>query len=98
MENFTNIDMQTLIKIIRQIARQECEKLMKEKNVEQLLYGKISKVNGNESYDVLVAGIELPYTNVKNKSNSLNLKVNDAVVVKAINSNLGNSYIALKMG
>lgn len=98
MEDFSNIDMQILIKIIRNIARQECEKLMKEKNVEQILYGTINAVNGNEVYDVSIAGIELPYKNIKNKSSSLNLQVGDAVIVKAINSNLGNAYIAIKMG
>lgn len=93
---FTQDEMNTLIKIMKQIAASECRKILKENNVETIMYGTILSIDG-QSYTVQIAGGDKPYTGLKNKSADI-LAVGDSVIVKAINGNAGNGYIALKMG
>lgn len=92
----TNEEMAVLINTIEKIARKECEKILNERNVETIMYGKILAIDG-ENYTVQVAGAKEPYTNLKNKSSS-SLEVGNSVVIKAIKGNAGNGYIAIKMG
>lgn len=89
--------MDILIETIRQIASSECKRIMKECNVGHNVYGTITEVGSGNNYSVLVAGGSQVYTNIKNKSNS-SLSVGDAVVIEAINGNLGNGFIIAKMG
>ena len=93
---FTQDEMNTLIKIMKQIAASECRKILKENNVETIMYGTILSIDG-QNYTVQIAGGDKPYTGLKNKSADI-LAVGDSVIVKAINGNAGNGYIALKMG
>ena len=93
---FTTDDMDVLIKIVKQIAASECRKILKEYNVETIMYGTVTAVSGTD-YTVQIAGGDKPYTGLKNKS-AETIGVGDAVIVKAINGNAGNGYIALKMG
>lgn len=93
---FTTDDMDVLIKIVKQIAASECRKILKENNVETIMYGTVTAINGT-NYTVQIAGGDKPYTGLKNKS-AETISVGDAVIVKAINGNAGNGYIALKMG
>lgn len=93
---FTTDDMEVLIKIVRQIAASECRRILKENNVETIMYGTVTAVSGT-NYTVQIAGGDKPYTGLKNKS-AETIGVGDAVIVKAINGNAGNGYIALKMG
>lgn len=93
---FTTDDMDMLIKIVKQIAASECRKILKENNVETVMYGTVTAISGT-NYTVQIAGGEKPYTGLKNKS-AETINVGDAVIVKAINGNAGNGYIALKMG
>ncbi len=93
---FTTDDMDVLIKIVKQIAASECRKILKENNVETIMYGTVTAVSGTD-YTVQIAGGDKPYTGLKNKS-AETIGVGDAVIVKAINGNAGNGYIALKMG
>ena len=93
---FTTDDMDALIKIVKQIAASECRKILKENNVETIMYGTVTAINGT-NYTVQIAGGDKPYTGLKNKS-AETISVGDAVIVKAINGNAGNGYIALKMG
>lgn len=95
---FNNIDLNILINTMQKIAREECKKLMQEKNIEQNLYGTIVEVNNDGTYNVQIAGVETIYPSMKNKSNVATLSIGDSILVKAINSNLGNAYIAIKMG
>lgn len=93
---FTTDDMDVLIKIVRQIAASECRRILKENNVETIMYGTVTAISGT-NYTVQIAGGDKPYTGLKNKS-AETIGVGDAVIVKAINGNAGNGYIALKMG
>lgn len=93
---FTQGEMNTLIKIMKQIAASECRKILKENNVETIMYGTILSIDG-QNYTVQIAGGDKSYTGLKNKSADI-LAVGDSVIVKAINGNAGNGYIALKMG
>lgn len=93
---FTNEDMNVLIKIMKQVAASECRRIMKENNVETIMYGTVTVIDG-VNYTVQVAGGDKPYTGLKNKS-AETISVGDSVIVKAINGNAGNGYIALKMG
>lgn len=93
---FTTDDMEVLIKIVRQIAASECRRILKENNVETIMYGTVTAISGTD-YTVQIAGGDKPYTGLKNKS-AETINVGDAVIVKAINGNAGNGYIALKMG
>lgn len=93
---FTTDDMDVLIKIVRQIAASECRRILKENNVETIMYGTVTAISGTD-YTVQIAGGDKPYTGLKNKSAEA-IRVGDAVIVKAINGNAGNGYIALKMG
>lgn len=93
---FTNEDMNVLIKIMKQVAASECKRIMKENNVETIMYGTVTVIDG-VNYTVQVAGGDKPYTGLKNKS-AETISVGDSVIVKAINGNAGNGYIALKMG
>lgn len=93
---FTTDDMDVLIKIVRQIAASECRRILKENNVETIMYGTVTAISGTD-YTVQIAGGDKPYTGLKNKS-AETINVGDAVIVKAINGNAGNGYIALKMG
>lgn len=93
---FTNEDMNMLIKIMKQVAASECRRIMKENNVETIMYGTVTDIDG-VNYTVHVAGGDKPYTGLKNKS-AETISVGDSVIVKAINGNAGNGYIALKMG
>lgn len=93
---FTTDDMDVLIKIVKQIAASECRRILKENNVETIMYGTVTAVSGTD-YTVQIAGGDKPYTGLKNKS-AETINVGDAVIVKAINGNAGNGYVALKMG
>lgn len=93
---FTNDDMSVLIKIMKQIAATECKRILKENNVESIMYGVVTAINEN-NYTVQIAGGDMPYTGLKNKS-AETISVGDSVIIKAINGNAGNGYIALKMG
>lgn len=93
---FTNEDMNALIKIMKQVAASECRRIMKENNVETIMYGTVTAIDG-VNYTVQVAGGDKPYTGLKNKS-AETISIGDSVIVKAINGNAGNGYIALKMG
>lgn len=92
----TNEEMQILIDIMKQIARTECKKVLQENNVETIMYGKVEALETN-GYTVQIAGGDKPYKGLKNKSNSI-ISVGDSVIIKAINGNAGNGYIAVKMG
>lgn len=93
---FTNDDMNVLIGIMKQVAASECRRIMKENNVETIMYGTVTGRN-NDDYTVQIAGGNKPYTGLKNKS-AEQIAIGDSVIVKAINGNAGNGYIALKMG
>lgn len=92
----TNEEMQKLIDIMRQVARTECKKILKENNIETIMYGKVI-ASTTKGYTVQIAGGDKPYTGLKNKSNS-SISIGDSVIIKAINGNAGNGYIAVKMG
>lgn len=93
---FTNDDLNTLIKVMKQVATSECIRVMKQNNVETIMYGVVTATD-NTGYTVQIAGGEKPYTGLKNKSSDT-IVVGDSVIVKAINGNAGNGYIAVKMG
>lgn len=92
----TNEEMQKLIDIMRQVARAECKKILKENNIETIMYGKVV-ASTTKGYTVQIAGGDKPYTGLKNKSNTP-ISIGDSVIIKAINGNAGNGYIAVKMG
>ena len=58
---FTNEDMNVLIKIMKQVADSECRRIMKENNVETIMYGTVTAIDG-VNYTVKVAGGDKPYT------------------------------------
>lgn len=93
---FSNDDMNTLIKVIKQISASETRRIMNENNVETIMYGTVTAINGT-NYTVQVAGGNKPYTGLKNKTGET-LNVGDSVIIKAINGNAGNGYIGVKMG
>lgn len=93
---FTNDDMNALIKVVKQISASETRRIMQENNVETIMYGTVVAIADSE-YTVQVAGGDKPYTGLKNKTGET-LNTGDSVVVKAINGNAGNGYIAIKMG
>lgn len=96
MGDFTFQDVQNLLSIIRKVARDECNKVLKEKNIEHSLYGTITSVNGNLC-NVRILGANQDYTNMINKTGGI-LAIGDNVLIKAINGNCGNAYIAIKLG
>nr|DAG36896.1 MAG TPA: translation initiation factor [Caudoviricetes sp.] len=89
-------DMNILIEIIKNISASECKAIMKQCNVGHNVYATITEIDGN-NYSVLLTGGTQIYTGIKNKSNS-NLAVGDAVIIEAINGNIGNGFIIAKMG
>lgn len=89
------IDMQDFIDMIRDIARQEIKSAMRD--VEKVNYGTIISANANGTFNVEVAGGDNIYNNIMNKTNGA-LSVGDSVLLKSKNGNLGNGYIAIKMG
>lgn len=93
---FTNDDMNVLIRVMKQVAASECRRIMRENNVETIMYGTVIAIDG-ANYTVQIAGGDKPYTGLKNKS-AETIAVGDSVIVKAINGNAGNGYIAVKMG
>lgn len=89
-------DMDILIEVMKKIARSECRNTMKEYNVGHNVYATVTAIDG-VNYSVLLAGGSQVYTGLKNKSNST-LAVGDAVIIEAINGNIGNGFIKAKMG
>lgn len=89
-------DMDILIEVMKQIANSECRNIMKEYNVGHNVYATVTAIDG-ANYSVLLAGGSQVYTGLKNKSNST-LAVGDAVIIEAINGNIGNGFIKAKMG
>jgi hypothetical protein len=92
----TNEELTSLITTVKNIAQVECTKILSERNVESVLYGTITSISGSD-YTVIIAGGTEEYTTLKNKSSSY-LSVGDNVIVKAIDGNTGNGYIAAKLG
>lgn len=91
-------EMNTLIEIIRSISASECRNIMKQCNVGHNVYAKITEISADGvNYTVMLAGGTQPYTGLKNKSNAT-LAVGDAVIIEAINGNIGNGFIKAKMG
>lgn len=89
-------DMDILIEVMKQIANSECRNIMKQCNVGHNVYATVTAIDG-VNYSVLLAGGSQVYTGLKNKSNST-LVVGDAVIIEAINGNIGNGFIKAKMG
>ena len=92
----TNEELTTLITTIKDIAKVECAKILSDRNVESVLYGTVTSIDGS-NYTVIIAGGGEEYTTLKNKSSSY-LSVGDNVIIKAIDGNTGNGYIAAKLG
>lgn len=85
---------QELIKIIRDIANQEIKEALL--NVETVGYGTVTSVNADDTINVQIAGGKL-LNNMTNKCGET-LDVGSAVILKSRSGNLGNGYIAIKMG
>ena len=92
---FSVKELQSLIDTIKQIVKQQTDDVFNKS--ESNTYGTIVADNGDNTYNVSVAGIDSILSNVINKS-LLSLDVGDNVVVKFNIGNLSNGYIALKLG
>ena len=92
-----NTELNTLIKIIKQVAHNECQQMLKDANVASNYFASITKVNSDGTYNVLLAGGDTPYTNLLNKTGET-LSVGDGVLIEALSGNIGNGYIKIKQG
>ena len=91
-------DMNILIGVMQNIASAECKNVMKQCNVGHNVYATVVAIDADEiNHSIWLAGGTDVYTGIKNKSNTV-LKVGDAVLVEAINGNIGNGFIIAKMG
>lgn len=90
-------EMNALIEIVKQIAGSECQRIMKTANVASNHFGTILSINADKTCNVLLAGGEIPYTNLVNKTGET-LDVGDVVLIEALNGNIGNGYIKLRQG
>lgn len=89
----TNKEISELVSIIRDITRQEINKI----DLEYSYFGIIKNTYSDNSYDVEIPSTGLIYPKLYNKSTT-SLSYGDAVIVHAKNDNLGNAYIAIKNG
>lgn len=90
-------DYNILIDTIKQIARSECQRIMKNSNVASNFFATVIGVNENKTYNVMIPGGITPYTNIVNKTGEA-IDVGDIVLIEALNGNIGNGYIKLKQG
>lgn len=91
-------DMDILVEVMRRIASSECKNILKRYNVGHNVYATVTAIDAEGiNHSVLLAGGSQVYTGIKNKSNST-LAVGDAVIIEAINGNIGNGFIIAKMG
>lgn len=91
-------DMNTLIAVIKQIAAAECKNIMKQYNIGHNIYATVTEIDADGvNHSILLPGGTQAYTGIKNKSNAT-LSVGDAVLIEAINGNIGNGFIKAKMG
>ena len=95
---FTNEELKSLMDTIKQLANTECKRILTERNNEIISYGIIDSANVDGTFNVKIAGTDSIYTNIQNKCTSDELHIGDAVILKAINGNMGNGYIAVKTG
>jgi hypothetical protein len=92
-----NSELNTLIEVMRQVARSECQRVLKNANVASNYFATIVGVNDNGTYNILLAGGETTYTNLLNKTGE-QLNIGDIVLIEALNGNIGNGYIKIKQG
>ena len=92
-----NSELNTLIEVMRQVARSECQRVLKNANVASNYFATIVGVNDNGTYNILLAGGETIYTNLLNKTGE-QLNIGDIVLIEALNGNIGNGYIKIKQG
>ena len=92
-----NSELNTLIEVMRQVARSECQRVLKNANVASNYFATIVGINDNGTYNILLAGGETTYTNLLNKTGE-QLNIGDIVLIEALNGNIGNGYIKIKQG
>lgn len=88
-------DAEKLISLIQTTAKQEIAS--NTSDMERINYGTITQDYSNGTYDVLMAGSDTSCTGLVNRSIE-NIVVGDNVLVKSKGGNIGNGYIAYKLG
>lgn len=92
-----NEELSSLIDIMKQVSGSECKRIMNTANVASNHFATVLSVNDDKTCNVMLAGGEIPYTNLVNKTGET-IEPGDNVLVEALKGNIGNGYIKLKQG
>lgn len=92
-----NEELSSLIDIMKQVSGSECKRIMNTANVASNHFATVLSVNDDKTCNIMLAGGEIPYTNLVNKTGET-LEPGDNVLVEALKGNIGNGYIKLKQG
>lgn len=92
-----NEELSSIIDIMKQVSGSECKRIMNTANVASNHFATVLSVNDDKTCNIMLAGGEIPYTNLVNKTGET-LEPGDNVLVEALKGNIGNGYIKLKQG